>query len=252
MSRLELAQKRFLAALEAVDEALTLVQDGIGAKILLVLDISNGADVLMVHPGITTIAGLKGKRIGAESLALGAYLLSRVLEKGGLAPGDIVLRPETFDAHEEAFTSGRVDAVVTFEPVKSRLLARGARVLFDSSMIPNEIVDVLVVHSDAYRENPAALREIVADWYRALAYLKSHPDEACLRMAQREGISAGQFAKALEGIVIPDENRNRRLLSGELLSSARHLSQVMVREKLLRTGTDPARLFDPKPTSDGP
>ena len=227
-----------------LDEALLLLQDGIDARILLVMDISNGADVLLVHPGIKNIGGLKGKRVGAESLALGAYMLSRALEKGGLRPEDITLVPTTYDAHEEAYLSGKIDAVVTFEPVKSKLLAKGARILFDSSMIPNQIVDVLVVRPDAVKGNPAAFRDLEAAWYRALQYLRANPKEACRLLAAREGVSAAQFAESLHGIVIPDEKDNRRLLSGELLASAQRMAQVMLHEKLLKKTIEPALLFD--------
>ena len=152
--------------------------------------------------------------------------------------------PTTLEAHEQAYLSGKVDAIVTFEPVKTKLLARGARILFDSSMIPNEIVDVLVVRSACLQKNPAALHRLVDEWYRALDYLHANPAEACRLMASREGISASQFQESLKGIVIPDEKGNRRLLSGDLLTTASRLTQVMVREKLLKDRVDPARLFD--------
>ena len=235
-----------------LDEALLLIQDGVDAKILLIMDISNGADVLMVHPSIKAFQDLKGKRVGAESLALGAYMLSRVLEKGGLRPEDITLVPTTSDAHEEAYRSGKVDAVVTFEPVKTKLLARGARVLFDSSMIPNEIIDVLVVRADLFKGNPDALQVLEAGWFKALDYLRKKPADACLRMAQREGVSAEQFANSLHGIVIPDEKENTRLLSGDLLASARRLSVVMAREKLLKSIVDPVQLINRTRTSEKP
>jgi NitT/TauT family transport system substrate-binding protein len=227
-----------------LDEALLLIQDGIDAKILLVMDISNGADVLMVHPAVKNISDLKGKRVGAESLALGAYMLSRALEKGGLRPEDITLVPTTFDAHEEAFLSGKVDAVVTFEPVKTKLLAKGARVLFDSSKIPNEIVDVLVVRADAYRTNPAALRDLENGWYQALGYLRKNPADACRRMSKREGVTTEQFENSLGGIVIPDQKENGRLLSNNLLASARGLALVMMRENLLKNTVDPVKLIN--------
>lgn len=53
------------------------------------------------------------------------------------------------DEHEGAFGSGKVDAVVTFEPVRSRLLARGAVQIFDRRQIPGEIIHVLVMRTDA-------------------------------------------------------------------------------------------------------
>jgi len=47
-----------------------------------------------------------------------------------------------------AFKKRQVDAIVTFEPVKSELLSSGANILFDSHQIPGRIVDVLVVRKN--------------------------------------------------------------------------------------------------------
>ncbi len=232
------------AAALTLDEALLLIQDGIDAKILLVTDISNGADVVMARPGIKEIKDLKGKRVGAESGALGAYLLSRALEKGGLRPQDITVVPTTLEAHEEAYLSGKVDAIVTFEPIRTKLLGKGAHIIFDSSMIAKEVFDVIVVRPDVYQKNPRALQELEMAWYKALAYLRSNPDDACQRMAKREGVSALQFKDSLKGIIIPDEKENQQLLSGDIVVSASRLADVMLREKLLKNAVDPARLLN--------
>ena len=226
-----------------LDEALLLIQDGIDVRILLVADISNGADVVMTRPGIAMLSDLKGKRIASESFALGAYMLSRALEKGGLRPEDVTVVPLTAEAHEAAYLSGKVDAVVTFEPVRTKLVGKGAHILFDSSMIPNEIFDVVVVRSSVYQTNAKELDILKAGWYKALAYLKSNPDDACRIMAKREGISANQFSNALRRIIIPDAEHNQRLMAGELLVAARHLADVMIREKLLSHPVDPGQLL---------
>jgi ABC-type nitrate/sulfonate/bicarbonate transport system substrate-binding protein len=128
------------AAALTLDETLLLAQDGIDLRIILILDVSNGADVLMARPEITQPADLRGRRIGVENTALGAYVLSRALEQAGLLPTEVQVVSLTVDRHEEAYLTGEVDAVVTFEPVRTKLLDRGARILFDSRRLPDEIL----------------------------------------------------------------------------------------------------------------
>lgn len=226
------------------DEALLLIQDGIDARVLFVADISNGADVVLVKPGIKEIRDLKGKRVAVESLALGAYMLSRALEKAGLSADDVTAVPTTVDMHEQAYLSGKVDAVVTFEPVRTRLLNRGARAIFDSSMIPNEIVDVVVVRTEILEAYPDRVEELERGWFKAVAYLRGNPDDAYARMAKREGMSAEQFKDAVSRIIIPDSEHNRRLLERDLLPVSRRLADQMLRAKLLRSPVDPERLLD--------
>lgn len=228
-----------------IDEALLLIQDGIDARILIVTDISNGADAIIAHPSIKSIRDLKGKRVGVESMALGAYVLSRALDKGGLTPRDITVVPVAVQEHLQAYASGKIDAVVTFEPAKTKILAMGGRSIFDSSQIPNEIIDVIVVRTDILQSKSGQINELEEGWFKALEYLQKNPADAASRMGKREGISAAEFSDTLKGMNIPDKNENRRLLSGALVAPAKRLAEVMVQGKLLRRPVDPSRLLNP-------
>jgi NitT/TauT family transport system substrate-binding protein len=227
-----------------LDEALLLIQDGIDARIVLVADISNGADVIVANPAIKDIRGLKGKKVGVESMALGAYVLSRALDKAGLTPGDVTIVPVPVNEHEKAYASGLIDAVVTFEPAKTKLLARGGHCIFDSSQIPGEVIDVVVIRGDILQSKSEQLKELEEGWFKALEYLQKNPADANLRMGKREGITAVEFADALKGLTIPDKSENKRLLSGALLTPAKRLAEVMLQGKLLNKMVDPARLFN--------
>ena len=63
------------AAMLTLDEVLNLKQNGLDLRIVLVMDVSNGADVLMANPSIAKLADLRGKRVGVESSAVGAVML---------------------------------------------------------------------------------------------------------------------------------------------------------------------------------
>lgn len=216
-----------------LDETLQLLAKGDALRVILVLDQSNGADALLGGPGIRELAALKGRRIGVEAGALGAYMLIRALEQGGLALQDVTPVPLTLDAHEAAFRSGRVDAVVTFEPVRSRLVADGAKVLFDSSQIPGEVMDVLVAHAHVVGERHAELEALQEAWFRALDHLGKHPEEAAKRIAPRVGLAPKAVRAALGGLAFPGPEENRRLLGGGLMDSAERLQRIMLQAKLL-------------------
>ncbi|MCU7939074.1 MAG: ABC transporter substrate-binding protein [gamma proteobacterium symbiont of Bathyaustriella thionipta] len=72
-----------------LDEALTLQADDFDLKIILVMDFSHGADVLLAKPDIDTLAALKGKRIAVEYTAVGAILLDAALASADLTVSDI-------------------------------------------------------------------------------------------------------------------------------------------------------------------
>lgn len=66
------------AAAVTLDEAISLAENDNSLRIGLVLDTSDGADALVARPG-RRLSELKGRTIGVESPAVGAYLLGRAL-----------------------------------------------------------------------------------------------------------------------------------------------------------------------------
>ncbi len=235
------------AAVLTLDEALPLIQDGIDLKVVLVLDISSGGNALMAQPGTESISALRGKRIGVENTATGAILLNGALEAGGLTVSDIKVIPITVDEHEDAYRTGSVDAIVTSEPVKTKLLSEGAEILFDSSQIPGRIINVLVVHSSALRSKREPLKALISGWFRALAHFHRAPLDSAQRMAPRLGINAEDMLESFSGIQLPDLEDNCTLHAGDqpfFLISARRLVDLMLEQGLLSQGISVDNLVD--------
>jgi NitT/TauT family transport system substrate-binding protein len=226
-----------------LDEAFTLAQEGLDLRVVLVLDISHGADAILARPNLPDVKALKGRRVAVDPSAVGAYLLTRALDAAGFGSGDITPVACAQSNQMKAYSEGAVDAVVAFEPNRTRLLEAGARVVFDSRAIPGEIVDVLVLRAEAARQNPAAVARLRAAWFRALDRLQTHPGDVFPNMAAREGIHPDEFRRALEGLSFPDREAEARLRNGELLLSARRLSELMVSRRLLQQPVDVNRLF---------
>lgn len=219
-----------------LDEVLSLCAQGIDLRIVLVLDVSNGGDLLLARPGIDRLADLVGKRIGVESTGVGAILLHSALEAAGIPPERVTLVPLTLDEHEEAFLQGRVDALVTFEPVRTKLLQRGAKVLYDSRRMPNPILDVLAVRRQALTRNPIALRTLVRGYFRARHFMETHPQEATKLMAPRLAMKPGEFSRALTTLILPTLADNHRWLAGDrpkLRETAERLLDFMSRHRLI-------------------
>lgn len=237
------------AACLTLDEALLLAQDAADVRLVLVLDISNGADAIMAKPEIADLRGLKGRRVGAETTALGAYVLMRALQSAGLTPQDVHIVPLEVSEHETAFKRGEVDAVVTFEPTRTKLRSFGARQIFDSRLIPGEIVDVLAVRSQYLQAHPQAVEHLLRGWYRALDYLKEKPQDAARIATARMGSTAEEFLASLDGLRLPDAKETRRLLTGQppaLLKNAQMLADLMREHELLQKEVEVQSLFEPR------
>lgn len=230
-----------------LDEALLLAEDFPDIRVVLVMDSSNGGDVVLGRPGIQKLSDLRGHRVGYEATALGAFVLGRALETAGLRVSDVNLIPVQLDEHENAFKSGQVDAIVTFEPVRARLLEAGARVLFSSAEIPGEVVDVLVVRQKFLEKNPEMIADLVRGWFKALAYQAQNSDDAIRRLSAILQIAPEQTRNAYRLLSLPDLTETRRLLATyppELRATAERLAVAMLQHQLLRRPPSLDLLFD--------
>ena len=217
-----------------LDEALTLLQDNIDLRVILVMDESCGGDVLMVKPGIDSLQGLRGKRIGFENSTVSAVLLDAALVKGGLQINEIKQIPMSIDEQFQGYMAGKVDAVATYEPVRSQLLKQGAKILFSSAQIPGRIIDVLLIRADIIDTYSEELSALLSGYFRALDYFGQHPLEASRLMEKRLGSDPLTQFKGLHILNLHDNYLYLKGDSAHLYQSAKNLMELMVKRKLLR------------------
>lgn len=232
-----LVEGRVDGAALTLDEVLRVRGKGIPLTVVMVFDVSAGADVVLARPPIKQLADLKGKRVGYESGATGALMVTEALRRAKLSLADVQPVELTVDNHVSAWKSGRMDTIVTYEPSSSQLRGLGAVNVFDSREIPNTIVDVLAVRSDRLGlAHGAAIRHLVAAHLQALNHFRRNPQDAAYRMAPRLGLPAARVGETFRGLVATDADYNLSLLGGDappLRQTATKLSALMVEQHLL-------------------
>ena len=216
-----------------LDETLLLqASTDLNLEIILIASVSAGADVLFARPPIATLDDLRGRRIGVENTALGAYFLSRVLDQAQLDIADLDVVSLPVHEQVEAYTAGRVDAVITFASEGPALEASGARRIFDSRQLPGEIVDVLVV--DRQRVSPEQRRRLRALWFDALRAWQEQRAKTDPHLLARLGLTPAALQVTLNGLLMGDRTVNREWLDdGQLHRSIARLNQYMSERQLL-------------------
>jgi len=234
----------------SLEELFSLAADGFQPRIVLVVDVSHGADVVVGRKGLRTMKDLKGKSVAVESSALGAFVLSRALALNGMQASDVNVVHLESNEQPAAFERGEVDGAVTFDPYRGQFLRAGANTLFDSTQIPGEIVDLLAVRASVLDKHPKTVQALLAGWFSALDYVKSNPEDAARRMGIRQQTSGAQFLAAWQGLHAPTREENLQMLGGtspELAMTGRRLMALMVDAKLLRSGLNIEGVLAPGP-----
>ncbi|MCP4133706.1 MAG: ABC transporter substrate-binding protein [bacterium] len=159
---------------------------GIDSTALIIGDFSNGNDGI-VTKGEKTIKELKGKKINLVQFSVSHYLLSRALAMNEMKEKGLTLFNTGDEDIANLFLTEDKAIVVTWNPMLMQVRDQeGANLIFDSSQIPGEIIDMMVVHSDA----PDALKKaLVGAWYETMAVLSDSKKsvKAIEHMAKESG-----------------------------------------------------------------
>jgi NitT/TauT family transport system substrate-binding protein len=157
---------------------------GKDTSVVIVGDYSDGNDGVVLK-NANSIADIKGRSVNLVELSVSQYLLARGLESAGMKLSDIKT-VNTGDADiVGAFASPSVNAVVTWNPQLSEVKkAPGAKLVFDSHQIPNEILDVLAVSSATLKANPALGKALAGIWYDTMAVMKRNDAAGAAARAQ--------------------------------------------------------------------
>jgi NitT/TauT family transport system substrate-binding protein len=172
-------------------DALTIpAAGGVDSTALIVGDFSNGNDGVVLK-GADSLADIKGQNVNLVELSVSHYLLARGLESVGMSEKDVKV-VNTSDADMVAvYGTDDVTSVVTWNPLLSEIMAMPeSNKVFDSSQIPGEIIDLLVVNTETLNENPALGKALVGAWYEIMSLMSgSSKDAEAARtyMAQASG-----------------------------------------------------------------
>ena len=172
---------------------------GVDTTALIVGDFSNGNDAVILK-GEGTLADLAGKPVNLVELSVSHYLLARGLDTVGLSERDLSRVINTSDADMiAAFTTSDVEAVVTWNPLVSAIMEEpGANKLFDSSDIPGEIIDLMVVNTDTLAANPDFGKAMVGAWYEVLGLMAAGDEEVLTAMAEASGTDLAGYKAQLD------------------------------------------------------
>jgi len=182
-------------------DALTIpAAGGKDTSAVIIGDYSNGNDGIVLK-NATSLAQIKGRNVNLVELSVSHYLLARGLETAGLKLSDIKTT-NTADADiVGAFAAPEVTAVVAWNPQLNELkAAQGATLAFDSSKIPAEILDLLVVDSATLKANPNLGKALAGIWYETITVMqRSDATGAAARaaMAKLAGSTPASFDQQL-------------------------------------------------------
>jgi NitT/TauT family transport system substrate-binding protein len=151
---------------------------GVPTTVVLIGDYSNGNDALLVRNGLQ-MKDLAGKKMLLVQKTVSEYLFDRAMTLEGLR--DQIKRVRMVNTSDSDIATAFIgdtgaSAVVTWKPMVSQLAKlKGVASLFNSSQIPGEILDLMVVRTDVINRPDGSgqkfAKALAGAWYEMLAQM---------------------------------------------------------------------------------
>lgn len=175
---------------------------GVTSSAIILGDYSNGNDAILTRDGIG-IKDLVGKQISLVELSVSHYLLSRALEMNGLNESDVtIINTSDSDIAPAFIANTDQKAVVTWNPLVMQILGEpGITDIFNSSKIPGEVLDMMVVNTKVLEKNPELGKALVSAWYEVMSIMSGeneNANKALEIMAESAGCSSDDYKAQLK------------------------------------------------------
>lgn len=181
---------------------------------LLITNYSDGSDVIVAKKELENIHQLKGKPIGLERDSLGAYMLYRALQKEGMQFSDVVQVHAEQSEGKKLLEKGIIEAFVSYPPASLEIIEDPKyKIIFDSSLIPKEVIDLVVVKTGSIKDFQGFQSKMHQSWQQAVDFYRNNTQEAAGMLAKREGISTEDFIATINDLIIVQKNEQQQLLT---------------------------------------
>ncbi|MBC8126480.1 MAG: ABC transporter substrate-binding protein [Gloeobacteraceae cyanobacterium ES-bin-144] len=224
---------------------------------ILINDFSNGNDMIVAAPSVSSVKDLKGKKVGIEEGFVEHLLLLTALEKNGLKPEDVTIVNTPTGETPHVLASMAVYAIGAWQPNSGQALKAlpGSKTIFSSADAPGIIYDLLYVSSESLEKNRADWAKVVKVWYKIAAYMKDEKnlDDALKILAGRVNLKPEEYEPLLKGTkILTLEEALKRWEKAEGLDSVygstQNVNAFNLKFDVYKESQDPAKYLDPSLT----
>lgn len=156
--------------------------------------------------GVTTVTGLKGKKVAVSSVGSLTYWMARKLSQheGWGLDGMQLVATGGGQANVAGFETGSLDAAVTSLEAALRVEQAGqGKVLLSFGEIVNPFIAHVIYATDAMiAQHPDTLRRFLKGWYETVAWAKTHKAET-IKYSQPETLLNDDLASKVYDVEIP-------------------------------------------------
>ena len=208
--------------------------DAAGVDVIMpyITNYSNGGDGIIATADIRSASDLVGKKIAVPRYSEAQTLVEWLITNSSLTDAEVdeirknIVYFETADETAKAFFSGKVDAAATWEPYLTQAASStDSRILFDTSMGTNLILDGLLFRTDFVEQNEDFIVKLIDGALEANEmYMREF--DSIKAMPMFELMTDSEIAEMCAGASLATWADNSTLLDKMAIEMYRQMSEI--------------------------
>ncbi|MBU2194016.1 MAG: ABC transporter substrate-binding protein [Alphaproteobacteria bacterium] len=219
---------------------------GVATTQIFQLDMSHGADGMVVRPDIASIADLKGKTVAASAPGTSPYFyLGWILAENGMTLDDVkVVNMEPGPA-AQAFLAGQNDAAMTYEPYLSSVRAEPEKgKIIATTLDYPAVMDTFGCTPAFLKDNPEAAKALADSYFEAFEMIASDKDKSFEIMGADVKQSGEDFGKSAAYLEWQDKEANQKFFETTFKTFSEQAADLLLTMGVIKEKPDLSSLAD--------
>lgn len=223
---------------------------GLPYQIYYIHDVIGESEALVVknNSGIHSLQDLKGKMIATTFGSTSHFSLLSALKQENIKATDVKIIDMQAPDLLAAWQRGDIDGGYTWQPVQSKLLAAGGKIIINSKQVADKGAltgEFGIVHNDFISKYPEAVKSYISVLDEATRYYREHPKESSEALSKELGLSPEESLKAMNEIIVLDASQqtNAKYMGtkdqpGEFAKLLKETADFLVEQKTIKAAPD--------------
>lgn len=145
-------------------------------QIILITDISAGADGIVARSPLQNLSDLRGKNIGVKLATVNQLILLEALHLHQISSAEIEMINLPNEIAAQQLLSGKLDAVVLWQPLLGEIAQKiGGKIVYNTSQTDSLVIDILATTPTKLQQTAESLRRFLWVWLDLMQHLEKNP-----------------------------------------------------------------------------
>jgi NitT/TauT family transport system substrate-binding protein len=197
--------------------------------VVMVTNISRGADGIVAQPAIKSVEELRGKRVGAKLGTVNHLILLEALKLHQIKPAEVKVEDISNEMAVDLMQKKRLDAAVIWQPILGETAQSiKGNIIYTTQELDSLVIDTLASRTTIIRTKKAELKQFIMAWFDLMSAVETKPNVVFQKVAQKLGQKGEAFAKDYAGLKKGDIAMQQQMFkSGRLPEAIAQMAELL-------------------------